>query len=144
MFDHAFFHGEELLGEIDTIQIAHLKRFILESRCLPVHVARVQVASAIDIVVQIRRYQDGTRKIHSISECLGLDEHNHYRFQDIFRFQASGRDPDGKIQGQLLWTGQTPTFQNEPLEMGYLDRVDLTKELFSVEKSVVKQSQDSF
>jgi pilus assembly protein CpaF len=102
---------------------------------LPVHVARVQVASAIDMVIQIRRYQDGTRKIHSISECLGLDEHNNYRFQHIFRFQASGQDPDGKILGQLLWTGEKPTFHNEPAEMGYLDRVDLTRDLFCTEKT---------
>jgi pilus assembly protein CpaF len=111
---------------------------------LPVHVARVQVASAIDVVIQIRRFQDGTRKIHSISECMGLDEQHNYRFQDIFRFQANGRDPDGQIQGQLLWTGQKPSFQNEPLEMGYLDRVDLTHELFSLEQHAVERSQDSF
>lgn len=101
---------------------------------LPVHVARVQVASAIHLVIQIRRYQDGSRKIHSISECLGLDPHHNYQFEDLFRFQASGRDPEGRLQGQLVWTGYQPSFHQEPLEMGYADRVNLTRELFSCEQ----------
>jgi pilus assembly protein CpaF len=100
---------------------------------LPVQVARIQVASAIQIVVQIRRYQDGSRKIHAISECLGLDEHNQYRFEDIYRFDASGCNADGRLLGALVWTGYKPSFCDEPLAMGYSDRVELTKALFQPE-----------
>jgi pilus assembly protein CpaF len=107
---------------------------------IPLHVARIQVASAIQLVVQIRRYQDGSRKIHSISECLGLDEQNNYRFADIYRFQASGRDRQGELQGQLCWTGHRPSFHAEPLEMGYVDRVELTKALFTCEKTAVERN----
>ena len=101
---------------------------------LPVHVARVQVASAIHLVIQIRRYQDGARKVHAISECLGLDAGGNYAFEDIMRFQAAGRDSDGRIQGQLVWTGYQPSFHLEPQEMGYADRVNLTRDIFSNEK----------
>ncbi len=59
---------------------------------LPVHVARVQVASAMHLVLQIARLSDGSRRVQAITECRGLDETNNYRFADIFRFVAQGRD----------------------------------------------------
>ena len=98
---------------------------------LPVHVARTQVASAIQLVVQIGRFLDGSRKIRAISECLGLDERGNYRFQDLYRFEASGIDPNGRLQGELLPTGVAPTFTDEVAQMGYQDRVKLTRKLFS-------------
>ena len=98
---------------------------------IPAHVARVQVASAIHLVIQIRRYRDGSRKIYSISECTGLDAQYNYRFEDIYRFEAVGNDSGGQVQGQLNWTGYQPSFRQEPLAMGYSDRIDLTSQLFS-------------
>jgi pilus assembly protein CpaF len=98
---------------------------------LPVHVARMQVASAIDVVVNIVRLPDGSRKIRSISECLGLDREGEYMFEDLFRFQARGVDAEGRVQGALEWTGRTPTFAAEPHEMGYANRVQLTQPLFA-------------
>ena len=56
----------------------------LETLCMmsdvaiPVHVARVQVASAIQLVVQIARFSDGSRRVRAISECLGTDANNEY------------------------------------------------------------------
>jgi pilus assembly protein CpaF len=98
---------------------------------LPVHVARTQVASAIQLVVQIGRFLDGSRKVRAISECLGLDEAGNYRFADLYRFEARGTDVDGRLLGTLQPTGMVPTFSGEAAQMGYQNRVNLTRSLFS-------------
>ena len=52
---------------------------------IPVYVARAQVASAIDLIVQIARFtEDGSRKITRITEAVGLDENNQYQTRDLF------------------------------------------------------------
>lgn len=103
---------------------------LMSDVALPVHVARTQVASAIQLVVQIARFQDGSRKLRAISECLGLDERGNYRFQDLYQFVARGIDDNGRLQGELLPTGNVPTFSVEAAQMGFQDRVQLTQKLF--------------
>ena len=108
----------------------------LETLCLmsgvemPVLIARQQVASAIHVVVQLARLDDGSRRVQAISEILGLDEDGIYRVHDLFLFNATGRDNEGKIQGTLEPTGNTPTFADEPAKLGLMDRVRLTSDLF--------------
>ncbi len=111
----------------------------LETLCLmsdaelPVYVARQQVASAVHLVVQLARMSDGSRRVHSIAECCGLDvagERGQYVWNDLFHFQASGRTAEGKIQGNLLPTGKIPTFAGEPSSMGLQEHVKLTSTLF--------------
>ena len=97
---------------------------------LPVQVARTQVASALHVIVNIARLGDGSRRVQCISEALGLDDRNQYVFTDLFRFQAEGRDAEGRILGRMLPTGTTPTFAAEPRQLGYAERVRLTKPLF--------------
>jgi pilus assembly protein CpaF len=104
---------------------------LMSDVALPVHVARMQVASAIQLVVQIARFLDGSRKLRAISECLGLDDKGNYRFQDLYRFEARGIDADGRLQGEMLPTGIVPTFSDEAAQMGYQDRVNLTRKLFA-------------
>jgi len=109
----------------------------LETLCLmsdvslPVYVARLQVASAMHVIVQIARYADGSRRIQAISEVLGLDEQQHYRVQDLYRFEAAGLDAQGKLQGRLAACGARPTFSGEPWRMGFGDRVKLTQDVFA-------------
>ena len=100
---------------------------------IPAHVARVQVASAIQLVVQIRRFRDGSRKISAISECLGLDELGNYRFEDIFKFDISALKKNGKVEGQLVWTGYRPTFTDEPEQLGMNDEIHLTAPIFEIQ-----------
>lgn len=101
---------------------------------LPVHVARTQVASAINLVVNIARLGDGSRRVQVISELLGLDEHNQYAFRDLFRFYPSGRDADGRILGEMRPTGELPTFAGEAHSMGFGDQVRLSGALFQAAK----------
>ncbi len=98
---------------------------------IPVHVARVQVASAIQLVIQIGRFSDGSRRLTAVSECLGTDENSNYRFQDIYRFRSTGRDDQGRVLGSIDPTGEKPSFADLPAQMGLTSEVSLTSHLFT-------------
>lgn len=102
---------------------------------LTVYVARTQVASAIDIVIQIERFSDGTRKIKSISEVLGLDtsSNNEYVIRKLYEFEAGGVDENEMILGELEEAGAKASFEQEPFKMGLGDRVEHSSNLFSSE-----------
>ncbi len=70
---------------------------------------RSQIASAIDIVVQVTRMSDGTRKITSISEITGMEE-NVIAMQEIFSFEKRGIGMDGKVLGAFKPTRIRPRF----------------------------------
>ncbi|MNQ09969.1 putative conjugal transfer protein [compost metagenome] len=70
---------------------------------------RQQIASAVHVVVQAERLEDGRRRIVSISEIVGMEE-DVISMQEIFKFRRTGRDADGQIQGQLETTGVRPKF----------------------------------
>jgi pilus assembly protein CpaF len=74
---------------------------------IPSRVILQQLASAIRIVVQLSRLQDGTRKILSIAEVLGV-ENEQVKLQEIFAFERAGVTDAGKVQGRFRWTGATP------------------------------------
>ncbi|MBF6614215.1 MAG: CpaF family protein, partial [Chloroflexi bacterium] len=76
---------------------------------LPIKVIREQVASAIDVIVQQSRLRDGSRKVVYITEVQGM-EGDTIVLQDIFRWQESGNDEQGKIRGMLKPTGLLPKF----------------------------------
>lgn len=81
---------------------------------VPVMAIRRQIAAAIHIVVQIKRMNDGSRKITNISEVVpDVDEHGRYRIRDIFSFIQTGRTPEGKILGEMVPTGVLPSFYDE-------------------------------
>lgn len=105
----------------------------LETMCLmsgvdmPVHIARRQVASAVHLVIQLRRYDDGSRRIHSIEEILGLDEHGMYIAHPLYEFQSTGRDADGMLVGEMHPVGNAATFAHEAYALGFHDQIDLCK-----------------
>jgi pilus assembly protein CpaF len=70
---------------------------------------RQQIAAAIDIVLQVSRMSDGSRKVVSISEVTGMEE-NIISMQDIFTFHKKGIGPEGKIIGTFTPTGIRPRF----------------------------------
>lgn len=73
----------------------------------------MQVASAVEIIVQISRYSDGSRKIGAISEVRGIDEKGKYIVVPIFEIKALTRKPDGKLEGVIEPTGNIPSFYSE-------------------------------
>lgn len=74
---------------------------------------RYSIASAIEIVVQISRLQDGSRRVTHITEVLGLDDNGHYKTADIFALNNPVRQADGKIKGLAETVGILPTFMHE-------------------------------
>jgi pilus assembly protein CpaF len=75
-----------------------------------------QVAAAVDVIVQISRYQDGSRRVAAISEVRGLTEDGAYIVVPIFNMSRMIRRPDGKLDGQILATGEIPTFMQEIID----------------------------
>jgi pilus assembly protein CpaF len=76
---------------------------------LPERAVRQQIASAVHAVIQIARLSDGTRKVITISEVTGMDEGS-LAMQDIFSFDRTGIDENGKVRGAFRATGVRPKF----------------------------------
>ena len=85
---------------------------------LPVLAIRKQIASALDLIVYLTRFPDGTRKVTQIVEVAGM-ESEVITLTDIFRFQQDGTDPDGKPMGKFMPTGLRPMFTPKLEAMGY-------------------------
>jgi pilus assembly protein CpaF len=90
--------------------IARLEVMIgMASSNLNVRSIRQQVASAIDLFVQISRLSDGTRKVTYITECVGM-EGDLVTTQDIFVFERIGVTSEGRVTGRFRPTGVRPKF----------------------------------
>jgi len=76
---------------------------------IPERAVRYQIASAVHGVVQIARLSDGTRKVITISEITGMDG-DFLAMQDIFVFERTGLDENGKVRGAFRATGTRPQF----------------------------------
>ena len=86
---------------------------------LPLKALRSQVASAIQIIVQTSRFNDGSRKLTHVVECLGLDEVGEYIIHPLFEFKHRGYEPGtGKVLGELEALGNLPTFKEDILRRG--------------------------
>jgi pilus assembly protein CpaF len=89
---------------------------------LPVLAIRKQIASALDLIVYLNRFPDGTRKVTKISEVAGM-ESEVITLTDLFEFQQTGTDQEGRPLGQFRPTGLRPMFAPKLEAMGYrLDR----------------------
>ncbi len=96
---------------------------------LPVRAIREQMASAIDVIVQLSRLRDGTRRVTHITEVQGM-EGDVITLQDIFLFDFSaGVDEHGRYRGQLKATGVRPKFAEKLADQG----IRLGAEVFSPE-----------
>ena len=84
---------------------------------LPSRAIREQIASAIDIIVYVRRFDDGVRRVERVSELTGMEEQTP-QLQDLFVFHQTGRDGK-KIQGHFSSTGIVPRFAHELRERGW-------------------------
>jgi pilus assembly protein CpaF len=78
---------------------------------LPPQALRSQIASAIDVVVQIERQEDGVRRLVSVQEVNG-QEGEIITMSEIFRFEREGVDAEGRVVGRYLATGVVPGFHD--------------------------------
>jgi pilus assembly protein CpaF len=92
---------------------------------MPPSSARAQIASAINVVIQIGRQADGRRRLLSLSEVTGMEGPT-ITMQEIFRFKMTGRSESGDVLGHFEATGIRPKFLQSASEHG----VELSAELF--------------
>lgn len=78
---------------------------------------RQQIASAINMVIQVARLTDGSRRVTSISEITGM-EGEMITMQEIFQFERTGIDPTGKVIGRFRTTGIRPRFAERLKQYG--------------------------
>jgi pilus assembly protein CpaF len=100
---------------------------------LPVRAIREQIASAVDAVVQVARLRDGSRKITSITELVGM-EGDVVTMQELVRYAQRGIDKDGKVVGEFQYTGVQPH---------YLERFDEAGVQFDIRELAKLQSAGS-
>jgi pilus assembly protein CpaF len=96
---------------------------------MPLMALRAQVASAIDVVVQLMRLNDGRRVLTEVSEVGRLSPDQQYRVTKIFEF-VDERGEGGKSAGQTRWTGAKSAFGDEISQRGLARHVGLTREIF--------------
>ncbi|MFM2595125.1 CpaF family protein [Vibrio harveyi] len=77
---------------------------MMATASLPLEAIRRTIVSAVDLIVQVRRLHDGSRKILFISEIVGLEGDN-VVMEDIFRFENNGMGDEGKISGEFRTPG---------------------------------------
>ena len=93
----------------------------------PIRALRAQIASAVNIVIQVQRGDDGKRRVVSIQEISGM-EGDIITMSEIFTFRRTGVDAEGNIQGRLEATGVVPAFHKRVAVRG----IDLPVSVFAL------------
>ncbi|MCL2913864.1 Flp pilus assembly complex ATPase component TadA [Shewanella corallii] len=91
---------------------------------LPVIAIREQISSAVNVIVQQSRFSDGSRRVTSICEVTGI-EGSIVQLSEIFRFQQTGFDENGKVQGYYTPTGTLPEFYEQLRKRGIKVRLNI-------------------
>ncbi|MEX3016479.1 CpaF family protein [Gymnodinialimonas hymeniacidonis] len=85
---------------------------------MPLKAVRAQIASAVHLIVQASRLQDGSRRMVSITEVTGM-EGEVISMQEVFRYQRTGLEPDGKIIGHFTACGVRSHYSERFRQWGY-------------------------
>lgn len=96
---------------------------------LPLRTMRGQIASALQVVVQLTRFSDGRRRVASIAEITGM-EGEVITMQEIFGFRRRGKSPNGEVLGDFVSTGIRPKCAEALVAAG----VDLDETSFGLEE----------
>jgi pilus assembly protein CpaF len=105
--------------------LSRLEQMISMSKLdLPTKAMRGQIASAINVVIQLARLSDGKRRLLSLQEITGM-EGDVITMQEIFRFDRRSTDAEGQIHGAYVATGIRPKFMEEFMRRGITVADDL-------------------
>ncbi len=96
--------GRDAFSRLETM-------VMMASQHIPDKVIRQMLSSAINIVIHTARLIDGTRKVVSISEVIGVEDEQ-VEMQDIFEFERTGISPRGRVTGRFRATGARPIFMD--------------------------------
>jgi pilus assembly protein CpaF len=102
---------------------------LMSGLALPVRAMRDYIASALDLIIQLARLSDGTRKLTRVTEIVGMEE-DVITTQDIFVFEQQGIDEQGRVRGYHRATGVRPRFSERLERAG----IHLQPELFDPSK----------
>jgi pilus assembly protein CpaF len=86
---------------------------------MSVHSIRQQITSAVDLLVHVARFSDGSRRVTHITECVGM-ESDTIVSQDIFLFEKKGILSNGRVTGQFRATGIRPKFYEKLRTSGFV------------------------
>ncbi|MNK93372.1 putative conjugal transfer protein [compost metagenome] len=111
--------ARECLARLETL-------CMMSGMDLPMRAIREQIAGAVNLIVQISRLSDGSRKIISITEVAGM-QGEIITLAEIFRFKETGYDKNRKIQGTFQATGTIPSFIQKLSDKG----VVIPREIFA-------------
>ena len=87
---------------------------------LPLSAIRRQIASSVNLVVQQARFSDGARRVTHISEVTEVSDVGEVMLRDIFRFEQTGTDTDGRVVGSFAPTGFIPSFVDRFVTRGLI------------------------
>jgi pilus assembly protein CpaF len=112
-------------GSVSTVHantprdsLARIENMILMANLdLPSRAIREQIASAIHVIIQVSRFADGSRKVTHVSEVSGM-EGQVVTMQDIFRYEQTGLDNEGRVRGAFRSTGIRPRFAEKFESLG--------------------------
>ena len=91
---------------------------------LPIRTIRAQIASAVDVVIQLERLEDGTRRVTSMAEINSM-EGDVITMSEIFKFERKGLDENGKVIGRHISTGIVPRFHEKMVQRGIKADINL-------------------
>jgi pilus assembly protein CpaF len=97
---------------------------------IPDRAVRQQIASAVDLIVQVTRMSDGRRRVTAVSEITGMEQ-DVITMQEIFLFERTGLTPDGRVTGRFRATGIRPKCSDKlgaaghPLPIEMFDHVKM-------------------
>jgi len=85
---------------------------------LPARAIREQIAQSIDVILQQTRFSDGSRRVTSIAEVVGLDDDGEIDLHEIFAFHRTGTGPKGEVLREYRASGYLPSFLDEFIAQG--------------------------
>ena len=100
---------------------------------MPLRAMRSQIASAVNLIVQVKRLQDGSRRMTSITEVAGM-EGDVISLQEIFKYEIFGTGKDGKIDGDFEPTGLRSLYSERFAQWGY----DLPASIYSPRRAAAQ------
>lgn len=101
---------EDMLSRLETL--------VLTGMDIPIEAVRHQIASAVDLVIQLGRLRDKSRRVLTVTEILGVHDGS-IQLNPIYQFVERGEDVNGHVLGQIEWTG------NRLQDIGKLQRSGL-------------------
>ncbi len=105
---------KEAIGRIETL-------CLMAGLDLPVRAIRQQIASSIHLIVQQTRFSDGSRRVTSVTEILGVGDDGEVEHREIFGFKVVRTKKDGAVEGEFAASGYLPSFLDQFVTHGLLE-----------------------